>query len=65
MGLFACGTSRICDLEVAGCTCQIEMWGRGVIFMLVLLFGQFKAFSHSHSFSSRSAAEVGRRVNSQ
>lgn len=25
--------SNICDLEVAGCTCQIEMWGCSVIFM--------------------------------
>lgn len=56
---------RICDLEAAGCTCQIEMWGCRVIFMKVLLFGQFKAFSHSHSFSARGVAEVGRRVNFQ
>lgn len=25
--------SNICDLEVSGCTCQIEMWGCSVIFM--------------------------------
>lgn len=27
------GVHNICDLEVTGCTCQIEMWGCGVIFM--------------------------------
>lgn len=25
--------TNICDLEVSGCTCQIEIWVCGVIFM--------------------------------
>lgn len=25
--------NKICDLEAAGCTCQIEIWGCSVIFM--------------------------------
>lgn len=43
---------NVCDFEVASCTCQIEMWGCGVIFNVGVIVWSVKAFhNHAHSLT--------------